>query len=144
MTRAMIALILTLSLAVRAVVCAIGAVASVAKGAGDGRLEAVRARPVAFPCYFPAKPLAGKIFSLLARSGKLAQRIDLTEKYRSERAGFQGQKQKTSLLFPGWQGKSRGQNMPSPMIPSTRSSPATTRLPITPRRISLVPPPNVP
>src|SRR5258708_22651229 len=84
----MMGLILTLALAFRAVVGAIGAVASVAKGAGDGRLEAVRARPAAFPCYFPAKPLAGKIFSLLARSRKLAQGLDLTEKYSSEEADF--------------------------------------------------------
>src|SRR5260370_1906191 len=85
---AMIGLILTLALAIRAAVGAIGAVASVAKGAGDGRLEAVRARPAAFPCYFPAKPLAGKIFSLPARSGKLARTLDLTEKYSSEEADF--------------------------------------------------------
>src|SRR5260370_27878870 len=85
---AMIGLILTLALAIRAVACAIGAVASVAKGAGDGRLEAVRARPAAFPCYFPAKPLAGKIFSLVPRCRKLAQRLDLTEKYSSEEADF--------------------------------------------------------
>jgi len=71
----MIGLILTLALAIRAVVCAIGAVASVAKGAGDGRLETVRARPAAFPYSFPAKPTAAKIFSLPARCGKLAQRL---------------------------------------------------------------------
>src|SRR5260370_13165012 len=85
---AMIGLILTLALAIRAVVCAIGAVASVAKGAGDGRLEAVRARPAAFPCYFPAKPLAGKIFSLLAPSPKLAPGLYLTEQYSSAEAAF--------------------------------------------------------
>src|SRR5438477_10738606 len=88
---AMIGLILTLALAIRAVVCAIGAVASVAKGAGDGRLETVRARPAAFPYSFPAKPTAAKIFSLPARCGKLAQRLDLTEKYSSEEADFGAQ-----------------------------------------------------
>src|SRR5260370_23703443 len=100
MTRAMIALILTLSLAIRAVVCAIGAVASVAKGAGDGRLEAVRARPAAFPCYFPAKPLAGEIFSLLAPSPKLAQGLDLTEKYQAQEGDFGAEEQNFPAFSP--------------------------------------------
>src|SRR5438045_9763236 len=85
---AMIGLILILDVAIPVVVCAIGAVASVAKGTGDGRLETVRARPAAFPYSFPAKPMAAKIFSLPARCGKLAQRLDLTEKYSSEEADF--------------------------------------------------------
>src|SRR5260370_19600649 len=94
----MIALILTLAVAIRPVARALGAVEVVAKGAGDGRLESVRARTVAFPCYFPAKPMAAKIFSLPARSGKLAQRLDLTEKYSSEEADF-GAEQKDFPVF---------------------------------------------
>ena len=51
---AMIGLSLTLALAIRAVVCAIGAVASVAKRAGDGRSEAgsrsARRVSLLFPC----------------------------------------------------------------------------------------------
>jgi len=85
---AMIGLSLTLALAIRAVVCAIGAVASVAKRAGDGRLEAVRARPAAFPCSFPARPAAGKIFSLPTGTVNLAQAIDITSKFRFNRADF--------------------------------------------------------
>src|SRR5437868_4006205 len=85
---AMLALIFVLTLAIRSIALVIGAVASVEKAAVDGRLKAVSCSAVAFPCHFPARHLAGKIFSLLARLGKLAQRLDLTGEYPAERADF--------------------------------------------------------
>src|SRR5947208_9732485 len=88
MMLAMLALIFVLTLAIRSIALVIGAVASVEKAAVDGRLKAVSCSAVAFPCHFPARHLAGKIFSLLARLGKLAQRLDLTGEYPAERADF--------------------------------------------------------
>ena len=41
-------------------------------------------------------------------------------------------------------GYSKDQNIPSPRMPSTGSTPARTRLPIRSRRVSVVPPPKVP
>src|SRR5260370_41192249 len=85
---AMLALIFVLTLAIRSIALVIGAVASVDRAAVDGRLKAVSCSEVAFPCHFPARHLAGKIFSLLTRLGKLAQRLDLTGEYPAERADF--------------------------------------------------------
>jgi hypothetical protein len=116
----MITLILTLALAIRAVVCAIGAVASVAKILpGDGLLEAVRTRPSRFPAISLLDPLAGKTFSLLARSGKLAQRIDLTKKYRSERADFRVET-KNFPAFSRLAGKIAGSEHAEPHDPVDR------------------------
>src|SRR5260370_30802331 len=88
MMPAMLALIVVLALTTRSIALVIGAAASVEKASVDGRIKAVSCSPVAFPCHFPARHLAGKIFSLLARLGKLAQRLDLTGKYPAERADF--------------------------------------------------------
>src|SRR5260370_23968836 len=105
MMPAMLALIFVLTLAIGSIALVIGAVASVEKAAVDGRLKAVSCSAVAFPCHFPARHLAGKIFSLLARLGKLAQRLDLTGEYPAERADF-GAETKNFPAFPGWQGNS--------------------------------------
>ena len=55
---------------------------------GCARCRGRRGSAVAFPCCFPARPSAGKIFSLPAGSGKMAQRFDVTSEYRSNREDF--------------------------------------------------------
>ncbi len=118
----MLALIFVLTLAIRSIALVIGAVASVEKAAVDGRLKAVSCSGVAFPCHFPTRHLAGKIFSLLARLGKLAQRLDLTGEYPAERADF-GAETKSFPAFSRVAGKfaSWARMRPIPKIPSTGS-----------------------
>ena len=141
----MLALIFVLTLAIRSIALVIGAVASVEKAAVDGRLKAVSCSAVAFPCHFPARHLAGKIFSLLARLGKLAQGLDLTGEYPAERADF-GAETKSFPAFSRVEGKFAPlecppnpedpvhrvadfakRSDPNRVFPRSRSSPTPTR-----------------
>jgi hypothetical protein len=61
-----------------------------------------------FPAVSLADPVAGKIFSLLAGSGNLAQRLDMTRDSRSNRADFAAE----TRNFPAFSlsaGKIRGE-----------------------------------
>jgi len=60
------------------------------------RCRGRRGSALAFPCCFPAKPVAGKMFSLPAGSGKLAQRFDVTPKFWSNREDFEAE----TKIFP--------------------------------------------
>ena len=61
---------------------------------------AIQARLLHFPATSLPDPAAGKGFSLPTRSGYLSQRIDITDKYPSERAHLGAETKNFPAVFP--------------------------------------------